>query len=82
MLVNIFLMLVNTVLTLANTVFTSLNTVFDDFKQCFDLSEHCNVSEFLLDMMTYCVGTCYPIPNVLRNLSEPTSLSKMLNIST
>ena len=90
MLASTILMLANNVLILANTVLilvytvlmvfyivlTSANTVFDDCEQCFDLSEHCNASEFILEMMTHCVDTWYPIPNILRNLAEPTSLSQ------
>ena len=90
MLASTILMLANNVLILANTVlilvytvlvvfyivFTSANTVFDDCEQCLDLSEHCNASEFILEMMTHCVGTWYPISNILRNLAEPTSLSQ------
>ena len=61
-------MLANTVLMVFYIVFTSVITVFDDCVQCFDLSEHCNASDFVLEMMTHCVGTWY-----LRNLAEPAS---------
>ena len=61
-------------------VFTSANTVFDDCEQCLDLSEHCNASEFILEMMTHCVCTWYPIPNVLRNIAKPTSLRQTLTV--
>ena len=62
MLANTVLILVFTVLMVFYIVFTSVITVFDDCEQCFDLSEHCNASEFLWEMMTHCVGTWYPIP--------------------
>ena len=62
MLANTVLILVFTVLMVFYIVFTSVITVFDDCVQCFDLSEHCNASEFILEMMTHCVlGTLYPI---------------------
>ena len=66
MLANTVLILVYTVLMVFYIVFTSANTVFDGCEQCLDLSGHCNASEFILEMMTHCVGTWYSIPNVIK----------------